>query len=107
QAAQWSERAGCQGILVYTDNSLHDPWLVSQAILQCTTAIAPLVAVQPVYLHPFSVAKMVTTFAAHHGRRLCLNMVAGGFKNDLVALDDQTPHDQRYDRIVEYGTIIL
>jgi alkanesulfonate monooxygenase len=28
--ARWSEAAGCRGILVYTDNRLVDPWLVSQ-----------------------------------------------------------------------------
>jgi alkanesulfonate monooxygenase len=33
-------------------------------------------------------------------------MVAGGFKNDLAALNDTTPHDKRYDRLVEYTTII-
>jgi alkanesulfonate monooxygenase len=33
-------------------------------------------------------------------------MVAGGFKNDLAALNDQTPHDERYARLVEYTTII-
>ena len=31
--ARWSEKYGCKGILVYTDNSLVDPWLVSQAII--------------------------------------------------------------------------
>jgi len=31
--ARWSEAAGCSGILVYTDNSLVDPWLVSQIII--------------------------------------------------------------------------
>jgi alkanesulfonate monooxygenase len=33
-------------------------------------------------------------------------MVAGGFKNDLAALNDTTPHDERYDRLVEYTLII-
>jgi len=32
--------------------------------------------------------------------------VAGGFKNDLVALNDPTPHDKRYDRLIEYTLII-
>ena len=32
QVARWSEDAGCRGILVYTDNSLVDPWLLSQLI---------------------------------------------------------------------------
>ncbi|MCU1338101.1 MAG: putative Alkanesulfonate monooxygenase [Bryobacterales bacterium] len=104
--ALWSEAAGCTGILIYTDNSLVDPWLVSQIILQRTNALCPLVAVQPVYLHPYSVAKMVSTLAFLHSRRVFLNMVAGGFKNDLTALGDATPHDSRYQRLVEYTHII-
>src|SRR5438874_1537459 len=36
KVARWSERCGCQGILVYTDNSLLDPWLVSQIIVEST-----------------------------------------------------------------------
>ena len=104
--ARWSEEAGCEGILVYTDNSLTDPWLVSQAILQSTTKLCPLVATQPIYMHPYSVAKMVASLGFLYGRRLWLNMVAGGFKNDLTALNDTTPHDKRYKRLVEYTLII-
>jgi alkanesulfonate monooxygenase len=104
--ARWSEEAGCAGILVYTDNSIVDPWLVSQVIIESTAQLAPLVAVQPVYMHPYSVAKMVASFGFMYRRRLWLNMVAGGFKNDLVALNDETPHDQRYQRLVEYTLVI-
>lgn len=104
--ARWSERAGCKGILVYSDNRLVDPWLVSQVIIQNTTRLCPLVAVQPVYMHPYAVAKMVTSFGHLYGRRIYLNMVAGGFKNDLVALNDPTPHDKRYERLTEYTLII-
>jgi len=104
--ARWSEESGCKGILVYTDNSIADPWLVGQVIVQNTERLSPLVAVQPVYLHPYSVAKMVSTFGYLHNRRLYLNMVAGGFANDLAAMGDRTPHDRRYDRLVEYTLII-
>jgi alkanesulfonate monooxygenase len=104
--ARWSEEAGCAGILVYTDNSLVDPWLVSQVILESTARLSPLVAVQPVYMHPYAVAKMVASLGYLYRRRIWLNMVAGGFKNDLAALADDTPHDQRYDRLVEYTLII-
>jgi alkanesulfonate monooxygenase len=41
-----------------------------------------------------------------YGRRIYLNMLAGGFRNDLVALDDDTPHDERYARTTEYTIII-
>src|SRR5438445_4540100 len=104
--ARWSEQAGCKGILVYSDNRLLDPWLASHIIIQNTTSLCPLVAVQPIYMHPYAVAKMVASLGLLHRRRIYLNMVAGGFKNDLVALNDTTPHDKRYDRLIEYTRII-
>ncbi|NOT62976.1 MAG: LLM class flavin-dependent oxidoreductase [Acidobacteria bacterium] len=106
EVAQWSEAAGCTGILVYTDNSLVDAWLVAQVILENTKTLCPLVALQPVYMHPYTAAKMISTYAHLYGRRIYLNLVAGGFKNDLTSLGDQTPHDQRYERLIEYTTII-
>jgi alkanesulfonate monooxygenase len=106
EIARWSEDAGCEGILVYTDNGQIDAWLASQLIIGATRRLCPLVAIQPAYMHPYSVAKMITSLAFLHGRRVYLNMVAGGFKNDLEALDDRTPHDERYERLVEYTTII-
>src|SRR5213592_1231454 len=105
--ARWSEEAGCRGILVYSDNSSLDPWLLSHIIIQRTKTLCPLVAIQPVYMHPYWVAKQIASLGYVHGRRLYLNMVAGGFKNDLEALNDTTPHDQRYTRLVEYTTVIM
>jgi alkanesulfonate monooxygenase len=80
--------------------------LLSRVILENTESLCPLVAVQPVYMHPYTVAKMISTVGFLFHRRVYLNMVAGGFKNDLVALNDQTPHDARYARLVEYTTIV-
>jgi alkanesulfonate monooxygenase len=106
RAARWSEQAGCTGTLIYTDNTLVDPWLVAQIVIENTRALSPLVAVQPVYMHPYSAAKMVATLGFLYERRIFLNMVAGGFKNDLAALNDPTAHDSRYERLIEYTSII-
>lgn len=106
EVSRWSDEFGYAGMLVYTDNGLVDPWLVSQVVLQNTQRLAPLVAIQPVYMHPYAAAKMVATLAFMHGRSLSLNMLAGGFKLDLEALGDDTPHDDRYVRTTEY-TLIL
>lgn len=106
RVAELSDDAGYEGILVYTDNGLADPWLVASEILGSTERLAPLVALQPVYMHPFAAAKMVSTLSLLHERRIWLNLVAGGFKNDLIALNDPTPHDERYDRLVEYAGIM-
>jgi alkanesulfonate monooxygenase len=104
--ARWSDQNGCRGILVYTDNSAVDAWLVSQVIIESTASLCPLVAVQPVYMHPYTVAKMAASFAFLYGRQIYFNMVAGGFTNDLLALNDTTAHDKRYDRLTEYTTIV-
>ncbi|MGQ9367180.1 LLM class flavin-dependent oxidoreductase [Azospirillum sp. A39] len=104
--AQWSEEAGCAGMLLYTDNGLVDPWQLAHALIAETDALAPLVAVQPIYMHPYWVAKQIASLAFLHGRKVALNMLAGGFKNDLLALGDDTPHDDRYLRTVEYTTIV-
>jgi alkanesulfonate monooxygenase len=104
--ARWSEAAGGEGILVFTDNGMADPWLVSQVIVAATERLAPLVAVQPAYMHPFSAATMIASIAYLHGRRVYVNMVAGGFRKDLIALGDETPHDERYDRAAEYAQIV-
>jgi alkanesulfonate monooxygenase len=107
QIARWSEAAGCEGMLIYADNRLVDPWLVAQSVILATERLCPLVAVQPAYMHPYAVAKMVATLGYLHGRKIYLNMVAGGFKRDLEALSDMTPHDARYTRLVEYTRIIM
>jgi alkanesulfonate monooxygenase len=104
--ARWSEAAGCEGVLVYTDNGLVDAWLVAQMVIEATERLAPLVALQPAYMHPYSAAKMVASLAYLYGRQVWLNLVAGGFRNDLLALGDDTPHDERYTRVVEYATIM-
>lgn len=104
--ARWSEAAGCRGILVSSENSQLDAWLMSHVILQHTSTLCPLVAVQPVYMHPYTVAKTLTSIGYLFNRRMYLNMVACGFKNDLIALDDQTPHDRRYTRLAEYVGVI-
>src|SRR5262249_2971379 len=74
--SRWSEGAGCLGMLVYADNRLVDPWLVAQLVILATERLVPLVAVQPVYMHPYSVAKLMASLAGLHGRRVDLNMIA-------------------------------
>lgn len=104
--ARWNEAAGIEGMLIYTDNSLADPWTVAQAILDCTSGFVPLVAVQPLYLSPYAAACKIASLAFLHGRKIALNLVAGGFRKDLDQLGDDLEHDPRYDRLVEYGHIV-
>jgi alkanesulfonate monooxygenase len=104
--SRWCEEAGFEGILIYTSNRFVDPWMVAQVMLGATERLCPFVAVQPIFMHPYTVAKKVASLGFVYGRRLYLNLVAGGFKNELTALGDDTPHDERYDRLTEYAQVI-
>lgn len=105
--ARWADEAGWEALLVYADHRQLDPWLLAQIIIQNTRQLRPLIAVQPLYLHPFALANNILTLALLHERQVLLNMVAGGFPRDLEAFCDGTPHDRRYDRVVEYAKIVI
>lgn len=105
-AAQWSELYHFEGTLIYANNSLVDGWSVAQIILEQTKSLKPLVAVNPVYIHPYSLAKNIASLSFMYGRRVDINWIAGGFQNDLKSLGDHTPHDERYDRLLDYAQLI-
>ncbi|MCH8556255.1 MAG: LLM class flavin-dependent oxidoreductase [Balneolia bacterium] len=104
--ARLSEKHGFRGTLIYSDNRLADPWMLAGLIMSETRNLIPMVALQPVYMHPYTVAKKISTLALLYNRPVAMNLIAGGFINDLKALDDDTPHDKRYDRLCEYTEII-
>lgn len=101
-----SESFGYKGILIYSDNRLADPWMVAGIVLAATTRLLPMIALQPMYMHPYTVAKKIASIGLIYDRAIALNLVAGGFVNDLRAIADLTPHDRRYDRLAEYAEII-
>jgi alkanesulfonate monooxygenase len=103
--ARWSEAWGCAGTLIDAGNSLVDPWLVAYTIIRYTRTLCPLVAVQPLYMHPYAVAKIVSTIGCLYGRRVMLNLDPESFESDL-APNDSTPSAGRNDRLVEYTLVI-
>lgn len=104
--ARWSEVHGFEGTLIYSNNSLVDGWSVAQIILENTHSLTPLVAVNPVYIFPYALAKRIATLSFMFKRRIDVNWIAGGFQNDLRSLGDDTPHDKRYDRLFDYAQIV-
>jgi alkanesulfonate monooxygenase len=104
--ARWTEAAGYRGLLIHTDNTLIDPWAVAQALIARTASLVPLVTVQPVYAHPFTVARMVSTIWFMYGRPVDLNLVTGGSAVHLRALGDVLEPEERFARLGEYATVV-
>ncbi len=103
----WSSRYGATGILLFEGNDTFvSVWVAGQAAFERTKTLSPLVAVNPIYMHPFTVAKLVNSFAQTHGRKTYLNMIAGTALSHQQALDDNLSHDERYERLGEYAELI-
>ncbi len=105
-SAGWAEEYGCAGTLIYTNNTLVDGWQVARSVLECTSHLRPLVAVEPTLMSPYAVAKILTTFAHLFERTVDINLVAGGFEGHLKSRNDSCSHDHRYERVEEYGRFI-
>ncbi len=101
-----SEKFGYKGILIYSDNRLVEPWMIAGIVLAETSNLLPMIALQPMYMHPYTVAKKIASIGLIYDRKIALNLVAGGFVNDLSAMGDLPPHDKRYERLAEYAEII-
>lgn len=103
-----ADRFGFTGILAHTGNdTLMDPWLVGQHALDVSPRLRPLVAVNPMYHHPFAVAQLAASLSYRYERGIFLNLVAGTSTPDRLALGDRTEHDRRYHRLREFGEAVL
>jgi alkanesulfonate monooxygenase len=102
----WADRDGWDSILIGTDHRELEPWLVAKLVIERTSHLTPLVAVQPLYMHPFTLAQNIYTLSFLFGRRVNLNYVAGGFPRDLQSFCDSASHGERYERLTEYAGIV-
>ncbi|MEM9280439.1 MAG: LLM class flavin-dependent oxidoreductase [Verrucomicrobiota bacterium] len=103
---QWCRDYRFTGPLLFTGNDTFvEPWVCAQSVVE-RFGCSPLVAVNPVFMHPFSVAKMVSSYAYTFKRKVYLNMVTGTSLSQHEALNDRIDHDAKYDRLREYIEII-
>ncbi len=107
RVAQFADRNGFEGILLFEGNDVFvEPWAMAQQIMAQTSRSHPLIAVNPVYMHPFTAAKFVSSFAQLYGRKTYLNMITGTAISDLEGLGDQHSHAERYVRLGEFITLM-
>jgi alkanesulfonate monooxygenase len=57
-------------------------------------------------MHPFTVAKFVSSFALLYRRKVYLNMITGTATSDLQGLGEQLSHQDRYSRLGEFIHIV-
>jgi alkanesulfonate monooxygenase len=107
RVAHFADQSGFEGILLFEGNDvLVEPWAMAQHIMAETTRSSPLIAVNPVYMHPFTAAKFISSFAQLYGRTVYLNMITGTSVSDLQGLGDDVSHADRYVRLGEFVEVV-
>lgn len=102
---------GATGILCFSGNDTQvDPWLTASLVASTPRRgggqLTPLVALNPNTMPPFTAAKMISSIEQLHGAHVALNLITGVSSRDREVLNDLIGPDERYDRLVEYATIV-
>jgi len=87
-------------------NAQIDPWLVCRRSSGRPSGIARWSRFNRSTWHPYFGGPRWSLRLRSCTAARVPHLVAGGFKKDLEALNDLTPHDERYARLVEYATVI-
>lgn len=102
-----SDQYAYTGLLIFTGNDvLVEPWVVAQRVLTETRQLSPLVAINPLYMHPFTAARFISSFAHLYGRRTYVNLVTGAALSYQESFHDTLTHDERYERLHEYAEVM-
>lgn len=103
-----ADQFGYDGMLLFQHNKASiDPWFFAMQVMHHAQQLSPFVALNPVYMHPFTAARLIQNMTAHFNRPMLLNMIAGTSRTDLAALGDKLEHEERYHRLTEYLQVIL
>lgn len=103
--SQWDEVYGASGMLLFVGNdTVVDQSMSIFRYLSNSSSPSPLIAVNPSYMHPFTLARMINSASNLFDRKIYLNLITGS--GGTKALGDNFEHDKRYDRLVEYAICI-
>ncbi|WP_052393837.1 LLM class flavin-dependent oxidoreductase [Kutzneria sp. 744] len=105
-SARRAQRHGLDGLLAFHNLGNLDPWAVASTILHHSESVTPLVALAPHAMPPFTAAKLIHTLTRLHGRRIDVNLITGAAGAELEQLGEMLSHDERYDRLIEYGVVL-
>lgn len=98
-----SVECGFAHTLITVGDKRIDPWTIAQA---CLTKLNPIVAVNPLYIHPVETAKRVVALQKLYGTTVSLNLVTGSFFNEMKSVGDELNLEQRSQRLKDYHSIL-
>ncbi|MGV9306218.1 LLM class flavin-dependent oxidoreductase [Nonomuraea sp. NPDC004354] len=105
---RWADEFDLDGVLLFTGaGAVLDPWVGATAIVSASRRLVPMVAVNPLYTHPFAAARSLLSIAELYRRRVDLNLITGAAVSELAAVCDDLDHRDRYARLQEYAEVLM
>jgi alkanesulfonate monooxygenase len=103
QLIRISDDYGYSGVLLFQSNKAFiEPWFFSQVLLHQSKQLSPFIALNPVYMHPFTAARLLYSISLFHRRKVYVNFITGTSRSELEALGDHFDHSDRYKRLYEF-----
>lgn len=103
---KWCADFGLTGPLLFNGNDTFVEVFVAAQTMIEKHGLSPLIAVNPEYMHPFTAAKFVSSYAYAFEQKVYLNMITGTSLSQAKSMHCDLDHDQKYDRLTEYINII-
>ena len=104
--ARAAEDAGFNFALIPVGTTCQDAWLVAGLVGARTEHLKFLVAMRPGFVAPNVAAKMSNTLDQQLKGRVLINVVTGGFPQELAADGDFLPKEERYERTQEFMQVV-
>ncbi|TWI60624.1 alkanesulfonate monooxygenase [Pseudoduganella lurida] len=102
ESAKTIERAGFGGVLMVNAPIADEPWMVCSLLARETQHLRFVTAFQPFQVSPWTAVQMTATYQRATGNRMIWNIINGGSEIVQQQVGDFTPHDERYDRAMEF-----
>jgi alkanesulfonate monooxygenase len=101
-----AEAGGIDGVLIFVANRMPNPFAVAHMVVSETKALIPLIALRAELAHPFEVYSRLLALSELGRRPIAVNLVAGSNQSEHVELGDLSQHDERYQRLHEFATVL-
>ena len=76
------------GMLIFQGNDVFiEPLITAQFLLAETKRLSPFIALNPIYMHPFTAAKMIASLTLLYGRKIYLNLITGTATSYLESME--------------------
>ena len=106
QIARTAELSGFGGVLLVNAPTGEEPWTVSSLLARETKTLRFITAFHPAHLSPWNAVQMAATYQRATGNRLVWNIINGGSEVIQRQVGDFVPHDQRYERALEWLDVV-